>query len=178
MFNAISLVIQNIATDSLVGANQVDGDTSFSYLTSFEFVFILCMMRDILEITEYPGQALQKKAQDIVNAIRLVHSTKTLLEQLRLDNGWENFICKVIDFCMNHGISIPKFDEIYILRGGRARRHPDSFTKDHYFRVEVFRATIDTQLTKLNMKFNEKVMDLLSISVTLIPKKWIYFFSS
>jgi hypothetical protein len=62
MFNAISLVIQNIATDSSVGANQVDGDTSFSYLTSFEFVFILCMMRDILEITEYPGQTLQKKA--------------------------------------------------------------------------------------------------------------------
>jgi hypothetical protein len=100
----------------------------------------------------------------------LVHSTKILLEQLRPDNGWETFICKVIEFCMNHGISIPTFDETHILRGGRARRQPDNFTMDHYFRVEVFRVTIDTQLAELNLKFNEKVMDLLSISVTLIPK--------
>jgi hypothetical protein len=67
---------------------------------------------------------------------------------------------------MNHGISIPNFDETHLLRGGRARRQPDNFTKDYYFRVEVFHATIDTQLTELNLKFNENVMDLLSISVT------------
>jgi hypothetical protein len=170
MFNVVSLVLQNLAAYSSTGANRVDGDTSFSYLISFEFVFILCMMREILEITEYLGQALQKKAQDIVNAIHLVHSTKTLLEQLRSDNGGETFICKVIEFCMNHGISIPNFDETHLLRGGRARRQPDNFTKDYYFRVEVFQATIDTQLTELNLKFNENVMDLLSISVTLIPK--------
>ncbi|KAL5652672.1 hypothetical protein ACJX0J_038130, partial [Zea mays] len=170
MFNAVSSVLQNLAADSSAGANRDDGDTSFNYLISFDFVFVLCMMRDILDITEYLGQALQKKTQDIVNAIRLVHSTKILLEQMRSDNGWETFICKVVDFCMNHGISIPNFDEIYILRGGRARRQPDHFTNDHYFRVEVFRATIDTQLTELNLKFNEKVMDLLSISVKLVPK--------
>jgi hypothetical protein len=46
----------------------------------------------VLDITEYLGQALQKKTQDIVNAIRLVHSTKILLEQMRSDNGWETFI--------------------------------------------------------------------------------------
>ena len=39
-----------------------------------------------------------------------------------------------------------------------------------FIRVEIFRATIDTQLTELNLKFNEKVLGLLSISVTLVPK--------
>jgi hypothetical protein len=77
---------------------------------------------------------------------------------------------------MNNGISIPNFDEIYILRGGHAQRQPYSFTNDHYFKVDVFRATIDTQLTELNMKFNEKVMDLLSISVTLIQKMDLLLF--
>jgi hypothetical protein len=48
MFNVVSLVLQNIAVDSSASANRADGDTSFSYLTSFEFIFILCMMRDIL----------------------------------------------------------------------------------------------------------------------------------
>jgi hypothetical protein len=71
---------------------------------------------------------------------------------------------------MNHRVDIPNFDETYILRGGHVHHHPDHFTKDHYFRVEVFRATLDTQLNELNLKFNENVMDLLSISVTLVPK--------
>jgi hypothetical protein len=61
MFNVVSLVLQNIAADSSVSANRADRDTSFSYLTSFEFIFILCMMRDILEITEYLDQAYRRK---------------------------------------------------------------------------------------------------------------------
>jgi hypothetical protein len=60
-------------------------------------------------------------------------------------------------------------EETYILRDGRAHRQPDSFTKEHYFRVEVFRAKIHTQLHELEFRFNEKVTDLLSTSATLIP---------
>uniref|UniRef100_A0A8R7RCS6 Uncharacterized protein n=1 Tax=Triticum urartu TaxID=4572 RepID=A0A8R7RCS6_TRIUA len=56
------------------------------------------------------------------------------------------------------------------MRGGRARRQPDRFTKEHYFRVEVFRATLDTQLHELEFRFNDKVLDLLTTSATLIPK--------
>jgi hypothetical protein len=64
------------------------------------------------------------------------------------------------------------------MRGGRARRQPDLFSNEHYFRVEIFRATIDTQLAELNLKFNEKVLALLSISVTLIPKNRFASFSA
>ena len=92
MFKAVSSVLQNLAADSTAGANHTDGDTSFRYLTSFEFVFVLCMMREMLEITEQLGQALQKKSQDIVNAIRLVQTTKVLLEKMRSDDGWETFL--------------------------------------------------------------------------------------
>jgi hypothetical protein len=56
------------------------------------------------------------------------------------------------------------------MRGGRARHQPDQLTKEHYFRVEIFRATLDTQLFEINRRFNEKVMDLLSTSATLIPR--------
>jgi len=170
MFKAVSSVLQNLAADSTAGANRADGDTSFRYLTSFEFVFMMCMMREMLEITEQLGQALQKKSQDIVNVIRLVQTTKVLLEKMRSDDGWETFFCQVVEFCMNHDILIPNMEETYILRGGRARRQPEHFTKERYYRVEIFRATIDTQLAELNLKFNEKVMDLLSISVTLVPR--------
>ena len=98
MFKAVSSVLQNLAADSTAGANRADGDTSFKYLTSFEFVFVLCMMREMLEITEQLGQALQKKSQDIVNAIRLVQTTKVLLEKMRSDDGWETFFVKLLSF--------------------------------------------------------------------------------
>jgi hypothetical protein len=73
-------------------------------------------------------------------------------------------------FCVDHEIVIPNMEETYILHGGRAHRQPDHFTTDHYFRVEVFWATLDTQLTELNLRFNEKLLDLLSASLNLIPK--------
>ena len=54
------------------------------------------------------------------------------------------FFIKVTEFCVNHGIDIPDMQETYIMRGGRAHRQADHFTKELYFRVEIFRATIDT----------------------------------
>ncbi|XP_040258830.1 uncharacterized protein [Aegilops tauschii subsp. strangulata] len=89
---------------------------------------------------------------------------------MRSDDGWEAFFDRVVEFCVNHFIDIPGLGETYIMRGGRARRQPDRFTKEHYFRVEVFRATLDTQLHELEFRFNDKVLDLLTTSATLIPK--------
>ena len=117
LFNAVSSVLQNLVADSSAGANRADGDTSFNYLTSFEFIFIMCMMKEIMEITDDLNRALQKKSQDLVNVVRLVHSTKVLLGQLRSDDGWENFFIRVTEFCVNHGIDIPN-----IICGGRTHR--------------------------------------------------------
>jgi hypothetical protein len=58
MFNAVSSVLQTIGSDSIAGSNRADGDTAFNYLTSFEFVFVLCMMREMLGISEALGNAL------------------------------------------------------------------------------------------------------------------------
>jgi hypothetical protein len=55
LFNPVSSVLQNLASDSSAGANRADGDTAFNYLTSFEFVFILLMMREMMEITKQLG---------------------------------------------------------------------------------------------------------------------------
>ncbi|XP_074561276.1 uncharacterized protein LOC141817538, partial [Curcuma longa] len=165
----VSSVLQNIAADGSSGSIRADGDTAFGYLVSFEFVFILCLMKEVLGITDMLCQALQTKTQDIVNAIRIVASTKQLLQNMRED-GWNCFFMKVKEFCEEHDIDVPDMEQTYILRGGRARRQPDHFTNERFFRIEVFLVTIDTQLQELNYKFNEKVMDLLSIMATLVPR--------
>ena len=111
MFNPVSIVREKIASDGTAGSIRADGDTAFIYLSSFEFILVLCLMQEILEITEALGQALQKKSQDIVNAMRLVISTKALLAEMRSDDGWEDFFFRVLEFCENHSINIPDLEE-------------------------------------------------------------------
>ena len=71
-------------------------DTAFNYLSSFEFIFTLCLVEEILERTEDLGQALQKKSQDIVNDVCLVFTTKVHLDEMRSDDGWEAFFDRVV----------------------------------------------------------------------------------
>jgi len=50
-----------------------------------------------MRITNVLCQALQQKSQDIVNAIRLVCSTKGLIQNLR-ENGWDKLLKNVTFF--------------------------------------------------------------------------------
>ena len=54
------------------------GFENYAYegLTSFEFVFILHLEKETMEITDKFCQALQSQSQDILNAMHLVSSTK------------------------------------------------------------------------------------------------------
>ena len=51
-------------------------DAAYDCLMSFEFVFILHLMGELLRLTDNLCQALQRRGQDIVNAMGLVSSTK------------------------------------------------------------------------------------------------------
>jgi hypothetical protein len=64
------------------------------FLLSFDFVFILHLMKDIMAITDVLCQALQQKDLDILNVLRLVSTTKELIQDLR-DEGWEPLFEKV-----------------------------------------------------------------------------------
>ena len=54
-------------------------------ILSFEFVFALYLMKNILGITNELSIALQKKNQDIVNAMDLVKMFKQRLQVMRDD---------------------------------------------------------------------------------------------
>ena len=54
-------------------------------LLSFDFVFILHLMHEIMGITNDLCQALQQHFQYILNVMNLVSTTKSLLQQLRDD---------------------------------------------------------------------------------------------
>ena len=169
MYGATCSVLQKIIVDGSTYSQRGDADSAYNTLTSFEFILILHLIKEIMGITDVLCQALQKQSQDIVNAVQLVQSTKILIQNLR-DDGWEDLLKNVKSFCEQHDILVPDFTASYIARQGRSRHQKDQITVEHHFRVEIFFVTIDKQLQKLNSRFNDQAMDLLSLSSALIPK--------
>jgi hypothetical protein len=71
------------------------------------------LMQTVLEFTADLNYALQKRDQDIVNAVELIFLTKLQLHQLREDHGWEDFLKEVESFCVENKIKVPDMDKFY-----------------------------------------------------------------
>ena len=61
----------------------------------------------------------------------------------------------------------------YVPRRGRACNQQDNITIKHHYRINIFYATIDSQLQELNYQFNENAMDLLRLSSALEPREFL-----
>ncbi|XP_071704499.1 uncharacterized protein [Rutidosis leptorrhynchoides] len=170
MFNATREVLKSIIEDGSYSSQRAEADTAYRYLISFEFVFILHLVKEIMGRTDILSQALQKKTQDIVNAIRLVSTTKRSLNEYRND-GWDSLFAKVTLFSEKHHIDIPDMKALYKSTLYRPRRQDNHVTVEHYYRVDLFICTVDKQLQELDSRFNEQAMELLTLGSLLLPTK-------
>ncbi|XP_056685412.1 uncharacterized protein [Spinacia oleracea] len=103
-------------------------------LVSFDFIFMVHLMKTIFGVENKLNIALQKKYQDIVNAVSLVKLTKERLQQMRED-GWESLLTSLISFCDKRGIGVPNMDEEYAPLG-RKKRGNQHVTNLYHFRVQ------------------------------------------
>ena len=86
-------------------------------ILSFEFVFALHLMKNILGVTNKLSIALPKKEnQDIINAMDLVKVSKQRLQVMR-DDKWISLLTEVFSFCTTHDIPILNMDEIFVVSG-------------------------------------------------------------
>ncbi|XP_049342683.1 uncharacterized protein LOC125806977 [Solanum verrucosum] len=159
MFGSITDVLDTIVVDSESVEEKAKATEYLKVCQTFEIAFILHLMRDILAITNELNESLQKKEQDIANAILLVKVVKKRLQDLR-NERWDSLIENVSAFCVKYDILIPNFDEFYV-NFGRSRRKVAEYTISHHYLVEVFFKIIDWQLQELNDRFNEVRTDLL-----------------
>ncbi|XP_020967592.1 uncharacterized protein LOC110266888 [Arachis ipaensis] len=175
MFGATTSVLEDLATNGSTYSQCGDATYALKSLLSFDFVFILHMMKEIMGITDKLCQAFQRKSQDILNAMHLISSTKSLIQQLR-DSSWGALLEKVSSFCNDHAIQIPdmgaSFSDII-----RSRRKKDVVTVEHHYRVDIFTSVIDFQLKELNSRFSEQATELLILSTSLDPKDAFKLFS-
>ncbi|XP_030974350.1 uncharacterized protein LOC115994366 [Quercus lobata] len=69
MFTSTVEVLLNIIDDAGDGEHQVEVESAYDGLTSFEFVFIFHLEKETMEITDKLCQALHSQSQDILNAM-------------------------------------------------------------------------------------------------------------
>ncbi|XP_022881023.1 E3 SUMO-protein ligase KIAA1586-like [Olea europaea var. sylvestris] len=96
MYAATCKVLEYLSDHSPSIRSQSEVGGVYKTMTTFEFVFILHLMRRILAIVDVFCQALQKKTQNILTTMRFVRTTKTILQVLR-ESGWEEFLEEMME---------------------------------------------------------------------------------
>ncbi|KAL7154812.1 hypothetical protein ABFS83_03G028300 [Erythranthe nasuta] len=159
MFGAVIDVLELIGGDASSTSHRTESQDIVDRLLSFDVLLSLFLMKKVLAITNELSQALQRKDQDIVNAMTLVQVSKIQIQSLR-ESGWSSLLDGVTTFCEKHGVDIPQMDAKYVARG-RRRRNEEEMTKLHYYKIETFYIVLDMQLGELNARFSDSTMELL-----------------
>ena len=160
LYPSIRKVLIKVGNDRSQNAECSQAQTMLTIFQSYEFVFMAHLMQTVLGFTADLNYALQKKDQDIVNAVELISLTKLQMHQLREDTGWEDFLKEVDSFCVKNKIKIPDMDTFY-RPIGRDRRFFIKVKNLHRFCVDMFLSVIDRQLLELNERFDEVNTELL-----------------
>jgi hypothetical protein len=119
-------------------------------------------------MTDILSQVLQRKDQDIVQAMHLITDVKDSLQDMR-ENGWEPLLKKVVTFCEKNEIEVLDLDKQINVRG-TSRRRKQKVANMHYCHVEFFLVAIDAILTEMNHRFSEISSELLVCMVAFNPR--------
>ncbi|PIA38271.1 hypothetical protein AQUCO_02800149v1 [Aquilegia coerulea] len=168
MYNAVLNLLRIIEVDGITLDSRKKAESLAYTMNTFDFVFKLHMMRKVLGITNTLSKALQKKDQDIVNAMDNVNLCKARFKSLR-ESGWDDLLLEVNSFCEKNKISIPYLDDTYA-PPGRSRRCID-ITGKHYYCHELFYEVIAHQAREFDDYFPELATELISCVGCLSPAK-------
>ncbi|XP_066391970.1 uncharacterized protein [Miscanthus floridulus] len=169
MWEAIIDVLEIVKKDSIKPTCNGGALGLIEKIESFDFVVILHLMIELLSMTDILSHALQRKDQDIVEAIHLITDVKDSLQDMR-ENGWEPlFKKKVKTFCEMNEIEVPDMGKEINVRG-TSRRRKQKVTNMHYYHVEIFLVAIDAILTELNHRFCEISLELLVCMAAFNPR--------
>ena len=69
MFGAAGTVLENIIDNAIKSKVRLEADGAYNAMVSFDFVFALHMLYEVMGITDMLYQALQRKLIDILNAM-------------------------------------------------------------------------------------------------------------
>ncbi|KAH6838220.1 hypothetical protein C2S53_013343 [Perilla frutescens var. hirtella] len=175
MFKPILLVLEVILNEKNNLSFKATADGAYDMMKSFEFVFILHFMIELLEVTDDLCGILQCKNQDILDAMDVIINTKELIRRYK-ESGYDKLIDEVKGFCEKYEIEIPDMNGPRCSGRGRVTKG-NSITLDHHYRFYIFIETTDLILQEMKNRFNDDAIDLLRLSSALEPRDGYKSFS-
>ena len=85
MFSSVIEVLEFVEENGLQSEQRVEARCLLDSVQSFEFAFNLHLMKNILGVTNELSLLLQRKDQDIINAMTQVKVSKRRLQMMRDD---------------------------------------------------------------------------------------------
>ncbi|KAL6505301.1 hypothetical protein OROGR_025118 [Orobanche gracilis] len=158
LYTPVLGVLEKVGDDS---SFDMHGEAVFllDLLQSFDFIFLLYLMVEVLEISHDLTVALQRCDQDLLNALKLVNIAKQRLQEMR-DDGWEKHFFKVVAICNKHEFDVPDMDALYV-QGKKSRRRTSSTSNMHHYKNDCLFSVLDLQLQELNARFDVENTELL-----------------
>jgi len=126
------------------------------------------LINEIFGYTNDLCNALQKREQDIVNAMDLLEFTKVELDVLRQDSGWQEFLTKVTSFCEKHNVKVVDMNGKYVPMQ-RSKQFYRGAINYHRFHNDMFLGVINRQVQELNNRFDEVNTELLRCMSSFNP---------
>ncbi|CAM8986703.1 unnamed protein product [Rhodiola kirilowii] len=166
LFPIVLKVLEYIEEDGSDSMKRCQANGLLRYFQSFDFVFYLQLMLLILGLTESLSMVLQRKDQDILNAMSMVTSTKRQLQTIR-DHDWNSLMQKVSSFCDKYDILILNLEEEFV--DARRPRRKSGITNIQHLQVDCFYTVLDLILQEFNDRFNEVNSELLICMASLSP---------
>ncbi|KAJ9565413.1 hypothetical protein OSB04_001379 [Centaurea solstitialis] len=167
LFQDVINVLEYVEDDGDNGATRLQASGLLSYFKTFEFVFYMHLILTILGLTNSLSQALQRKDQDILEAVDLIRTTKAQLQILR-ENGFDGVLEKCYSFCDKH--NVVKFDMAEGYVNTRNPRKRMNISNKHYYNYDIFNTVLDMQIREFGDRFCEISTDLLQNMAALNPR--------
>ena len=121
MFSSIAEIHEMLIENGSNQEQKYEAKILLNSIETFNFIFGLYLMKTKLGATNELSQTLQKKDQDIVNAMNLVQTSKERLQTMR-DDGWDSCLNQVSSFCVKHRIRVVNMDDMFIPQGRSGRK--------------------------------------------------------
>ncbi|XP_062100093.1 uncharacterized protein LOC133805965 [Humulus lupulus] len=117
-FNSLKSIIMKenesaFSVHCLNSDQKHEATTMLQVVQTYDFVFSLHLVKNILGITNELTRVLQKGDQYIVNAMDLVKVCKEQL-QMMTDNGWNSLVEEVSNFCVEFNIDVLNMDDLQL----------------------------------------------------------------
>ncbi|TYH67307.1 hypothetical protein ES332_D06G179900v1 [Gossypium tomentosum] len=156
MYNATSTVLENLKNTTSNYSQRGDAHNTYNRLRSFEFIFILHMMKEVLGVTDNLCQALQCHSQDTLNDMSLLKN--------------------VISFSETWELDFPDMNAQYIV--GRSRNKKANVTVEHHYRSRFNENVVKLLTLTIALDPNEflKLFDIDKICI-LVNKFYPEYFS-